>query len=239
MNSMKNVLITGASRGLGLEFTKQYLERGYNVIASCRNPEKAKKLEDLSEKHSDRLLITKLDVSDEQSRDTLYRKVVKKFDSVDVLINNAGIISGNEQESSRFGEIYKEDFTKVFLVNSIAPLLMSEKFLPLLEKSKNAKIVNITSQNGSISQRNVGGKYSYAASKAALNMITKILSNDLRSKSIVTLAIHPGWVKTDMGGEEAPLEIEKPVSQIIDLTERSGMSDSGKFLDREGKVMPW
>ena len=154
-------------------------------------------------------------------------------------IPNAGIISGDEQESSSLGEIYKEDFSKVFLINSIAPLLMSEKFLPLLEKSEGGKIVNISSQNGSIALRNVGGKYSYAASKAALNMITKILSYDVFDSGIVTMAIHPGWIRTDMGGEQAPLEIEEPVSQIISTIETTNIIKTGKFLDREGKVMPW
>ena len=103
-----------------------------------------------------------------------------------------GIISGDEKTPSVLGEIHKENFSKVFLVNSIAPLLVVEKILPLLEKSKKGKIVNITSQNGSISQRTSGGKYSYAASKAALNMITKILSCDLHDRNIIVLLIHPG-----------------------------------------------
>ncbi|OLS32630.1 MAG: C-factor [Candidatus Heimdallarchaeota archaeon AB_125] len=239
MNFMKKIFITGASRGLGFEFTKQYLERGDYVIASCRKPEKADDLKEMKTRFSDRLTIVQLDVADEQSRNTVFEEIEKEFDNIDILINNAGIISGNEEESSVLGEIYKEDFSKVFLVNTIAPLLMSERFLPLLENSSNAKIVNISSQNGSIALRNVGGKYSYSTSKAALNMVTKVLSNDLRDKGIVALAIHPGWIKTDMGGSNAPLEIEEPISQIIDLTERSGLSDSGKFLDREGKEVPW
>jgi len=236
---MKKIFITGASRGLGLEFTKQYLKKGEIVIASCRKPEKADALKELEAKFPSKLNIVQLDVVNEQSRNAVFEKIEKDFDNIDILINNAGIISGNEKESSILGEIYKEDFGKVFLVNSIAPLLMSEKFLPLLEKSEGAKIINISSQNGSIASRNVGGKYSYAASKAALNMITKILSNDLRDQGIATIAIHPGWIKTDMGGSNAPLEIEEPISKIIDLTDRSGISESGKFLDREGNDVPW
>ncbi len=236
---MKKIFITGASRGLGLEFSKQYLERGDTVIASCRNPEKAEALKDLKSIFPDNLTIVQLDVVDEQSRNDVFTNIEKEFDAIDILINNAGIISGNESESSVLGEIYKEDFRKVFSVNTIAPLLMSEKLLPLLEKSSNAKIVNISSQNGSIALRSVGGKYSYAASKAALNMVTKVLSNDLKDKGIITLAIHPGWIKTDMGGSNAPLEIEEPISQIISLTDKSSLNESGKFLDREGKEVPW
>jgi len=181
---MKNIFITGSSRGLGLEFTKQYLEKGDKVIASCRNPEKATELQELKKEYPDTLLIFKLDVTKEEERDKIYENTKSNTENIDILINNAGIVSGNEKKSSVLGEVYKEDFGKVFLVNSIAPLLISEKFLPLLEKSENAKIVNITSLNGSIAKRNVGGKYSYASSKAALNMITKILSNDLRDKGM-------------------------------------------------------
>ncbi|MCE7742793.1 MAG: SDR family oxidoreductase [Candidatus Heimdallarchaeota archaeon] len=236
---MKQVFITGASRGLGLEFAKQYLERGEKVFASCRNPEDATLLQKLKESYKDNLQIIKLDVSDEEARNSVFEKVSRNTESLDILINNAGIISGNEQQSSVLGDVYKEDFNKVFLVNSISPLLVTERFLPLLEKGSTPKIVNISSQNGSISQRNSGGKYSYASSKAALNMITKILSHDIKDKGITALSIHPGWIKTDMGGEEAPLEIEKPISQIISLIDSKDISESGKFLDREGNEMPW
>ena len=236
---MKNIFITGSSRGLGLEFTKQYLEKGDKVIASCRNPEKATELQELKKEYPDTLLIFKLDVTKEEERDKIYENTKSNTENIDILINNAGIVSGNEKKSSVLGEVYKEDFSKVFLVNSIAPLLIGEKFLPLLEKSENAKIVNITSLNGSIAKRNVGGKYSYASSKAALNMITKILSNDLRDKGITALAIHPGWILTDMGGPNAPQQKEEPISMIIDLVEKIDISDSGKFLDWQGNEQPW
>ena len=236
---MKKVFITGASRGLGLEFSKQFLAQGYIVLASCRNPEKATDLLNLQKKYPKNLLILKLDVTNENERDKVLEEVKKKIENIDILINNAGIIAGDEKTPSVLGEIYKEDFNKVFLVNSIAPLLVSEKFLPLLEKSSEAKIINITSLNGSITKRSVGGKYSYASSKAALNMITKILANDLREKGITTVVIHPGWIKTDMGGEEAPLDIKEPISQIINLIKNIEISETGKFLDREGREVPW
>ena len=236
---MKNILITGSSRGLGLEFTKQFLEKGENVIASCRNPNNATELHELKNKYPNNISIIQLDVTDEEGRNRVYKQVKNELNSLDILINNAGIIAGNEEGSSPFGEIYKEDFSKVFLVNSISPLLMSERFLSLLENGENAKIVNMSSLNGSIANRNVGGKYSYAASKAALNMITKILSNDLRSKGIIAIALHPGWIETDMGGPNAPLQKEEPISMIIELIEKCDISSSGKFLDWKGKEVPW
>ncbi|MGC9778359.1 MAG: SDR family NAD(P)-dependent oxidoreductase [Candidatus Heimdallarchaeota archaeon] len=116
---------------------------------------------------------------------------------------------------------------------------MSEKFLPLLERGTNAKIINMSSQNGSITQRTQGGKYSYCTSKAALNMITKILSNDLREKEITVLAIQPGWIQTDMGGLNAPLKPERSISKIIELVESKKIADTGKFLTQEDNVLPW
>ncbi len=236
---MKTILITGASRGLGLEFTRQYIERGDKVIATCRKPEKARELQELQSKFPSKLSLIQMDVAEEEDRNRAYEQIEREFGVLDVLINNAGIISGNEKKSYSLGEIYKEDFNKVFLVNSIAPLLISEKFLPMLEKGNEAKILNITSDNSSIAKRSVGGKYSYCTSKAALNMITKILSNDLLEKGIIVLAIHPGWLRTDMGGSTAPLEKEKPISMIIDLIEKVEISDTGKFLSWEGEEIPW
>ncbi|NHJ31536.1 MAG: SDR family oxidoreductase [Asgard group archaeon] len=236
---MKTVFITGSSRGLGFEFTRQYLEKGYQVIASCRTPEKAKALQDLKLQYSDTLSIIQLDVTKEKERDKAFEETNNMVDSIDMLINNAGIISGDGKNLYHLGDVHKEDFMKVLEINSLAPLLVSEKFLPLLEKGTKAKIVNMSSQNGSITQRKQGGKYSYCTSKAALNMITKILSNDLREKEITVLAIQPGWIQTDMGGLNAPLKPEKPISKIIELVESKGIADTGKFLTQDGIELPW
>jgi NAD(P)-dependent dehydrogenase (short-subunit alcohol dehydrogenase family) len=236
---MTTILITGANRGLGLEFAKQYLEKGDTVIATCRSPERADGLQELQSIYPDALTILQLDVTSEDGRNATFDMVENTHRSIDILINNAGIISGDGKSSSVLGRVFKEDFMKVIQVNTLAPLLMSEKFLPLLEKGSKPKIVSISSLNGSIAKRTVGGKYSYATSKAALNMVMKILSNDLRQKGITTVALHPGWIKTDMGGEEAPLEKEGPITEMIDLVDGISLSDSGKFLDREGNELPW
>ncbi|HUU79671.1 MAG TPA: SDR family oxidoreductase [candidate division Zixibacteria bacterium] len=236
---MKTIFITGSSRGLGLEFTKQYLELGNQVIASCRKPEKAKNLHDLKKLFPNTLTIIQLDVTKENERERVFGQIKKAFGSIDILINNAGIISGDGKNIYNLGDVHKEDFMKILQINSLAPLLMNEKFLPLLEKGTNSKIINMSSQNGSITQRTQGGKYSYCTSKAALNMITKILSNDLREKEITILSIQPGWIKTDMGGPEAPLEPKEPISKIIKLVESIGITDTGKFLTQEGKELPW
>jgi len=236
---MKTIFITGCSRGLGLEFTKQFLEKGDKVIASCRTPAKATTLQKLKQHYPATLLIVKLDVTNEEDRDAAFKQIQEEFSSIDILINNAGIKSGDEKNLYPLGDVHKEDFMKVLEINTVAPLLLSEKFLPLLEGSTNAKIVNISSKNGSIAERNQGGKYSYCASKAALNMISKILSNDLREKGITVLAIEPGWIQTDMGGPDAPITPEEPISKIIYLIESIEISETGKFLTRNGDELPW
>ncbi len=236
---MTRILITGASRGLGLEFTKQYLDRGDFVIATCRQPEKAKELEKLQKDFGDNLEIEELDVTSEKSKEILYQKLLDKSFEINLLINNAGIISGNEKESSSFGELYKEDFNKVFQVNSVSPILISEKFLPLLKNVSEPKIVNISSMSGSISNRTRSGGYAYSSSKAALNMMTKTLSNELKEMEITVVAIHPGWVKTDMGGENAPLELESSITSIINVIDSLSIADTGKFLDWQRNEVQW
>lgn len=236
---MKSILITGSSRGLGLEFTKQFLEKGEMVIATCRDPEKANILQKLKSRFSNTLNVVKLDVTNEKSRNSAFDQIKDLSSNLDIIINNAGIISGDGKNIYNFGEVYKEDFMKVLLVNSLAPLLISEKFSPLLENGENAKIINMSSLNGCITKRTTKGKYSYCTSKAALNMISKILSNDLRDKGITVIALHPGWIKTDMGGSEAPMELEETISLIIDFIERVDITSTGKFLDWKGNELPW
>ena len=173
---MKQILITGASKGIGLEFTRQYLHGGHRVFGASRKPENSSELQRMKTQHKDRLIVHQLDVSDEESRHHLYQVLRAQTERLDVLINSAGIIAGNEEYDYRFGELRQEDMMRTLLVNSLGPLMMTEKVFPLLSKGTQSIVVNITSDNGSITRRNSGGKYGYCSSKAALNMITKILS---------------------------------------------------------------
>ncbi len=239
---MKTVLITGGSRGLGLEFTKQYLEMGFRVLAASRNSTKSTELQQLKSKYDNLLTIYQLDVSDEESRHQLYQKISEKVGKLDILINNAGIASGNEKSRFRFGELNQEDLYRSFLVNAIAPLMMTEKFFPLLEKGKNPIIVNITSISGCISKKKGNGStgYGYSSSKAALNMFSKMLSNELKSNEIIVVSLHPGWVKTTMlYTDKAPLEPFESISGMIRVIESLEMKSTGKFLDWTGKEIPW
>ncbi len=238
---MKRILITGSSRGLGLEFTRKFLEKGNIVIASSRNPHKYQDLIELRSKYEDNLIIIELDVSKEESRNAAFNEISKQVKVIDLLINNAGIRFGGEKYSDTLGKLHKEDFSRIFTVNSAAPLLIVEKFLPLLEASEKPIIINISSSSGSISRRTgKGGGFSYSASKAALNMITKALSVELVDKNIIVASIHPGWVKTTMEyTEKAPLMPTESVNGMIKVIESLDIEDTGKFIDWKGNEMPW
>ncbi|MFX0061761.1 MAG: SDR family oxidoreductase [Candidatus Hermodarchaeota archaeon] len=233
------IFITGTNRGLGLEFVKQYLKRGEDVIATCRKPDKAVELQSLKNHYNEKLTILQLEVTNQKSRDEAYEKVKQKFKKIDFLINNAGIRSGGEKNSYTLGELHKEDIGKVFQVNSISPLLLIEKFLDLVEKSDTPKIINITSGLGSIGRKTMIFRYSYCASKSALNMFSKMMSIELKSKGIIVLALHPGHVKTDLGGSYAPLLPQQSISGMIKVIDSLTLEDTGKYLDWQRNEIPW
>jgi len=233
------ILITGTNRGLGLEFVKQYLERGEEVIATCRDPEKAITLHDLQNNFADNLTIIQLDVVDKRSIDAAYERVKRKYEKIDLLINNAGIRSGGKKDSYTLGELQTEDIGKVLKVNAIAPVLLAEKFLNLIEKGKNPKIINITSLLGSIGSKAWVFRYSYCASKAALNMFSKLMSIELKNKGIIVLALHPGHVKTDLGGPHAPLVPKQSIKGMLKVIDSLSLEDTGKYLDWQRNEIPW
>jgi NAD(P)-dependent dehydrogenase (short-subunit alcohol dehydrogenase family) len=233
------VLITGASRGIGLEFVRNYLQQNMTVIATCRTPNQSTDLKELVNDFPDTLSVIQLDVTDDQSINDAYKQVKSKFSKIDLLINNAGIVSGGNARYNALGELHKENFLKVFATNSVAPILIMEKFLPLLKKGTNSKVINISSRMGSISLKSSSSTYSYDASKAALNMFTKSLSYRLKRDKISMVVFHPGWVRTRMGTEQAPLSKKTSVSGMIQVIDSLQLSDSGQFLDWEGKEVPW
>jgi NAD(P)-dependent dehydrogenase (short-subunit alcohol dehydrogenase family) len=237
---MKDILVTGGSKGIGLEFTRQYLHRGCRVFAVSRNPEKSEALQRLQAQYHDQLVIHQLDVADEGSRRDFFQTLALETDKLDVLINNAGVISGNEQFNYPFGELQQADLCRTLLVNSVAPLMMTEGVFPLLKRGVNSTVVNITSDNGSITMRNSGGKFGYCASKAALNMITKILSFDLQKHGIMVIALHPGWVQTPMTrNENAPMTPAESIDGMLQVIDSLEMQDTGRFLDWKGREIPW
>lgn len=239
---MRHILITGASRGIGLEFTRQYLQCGMKISAASRSAKESTALHELKSEFGEQLAIYTLDVSEENSRRNLIESLSKKNERLDCLINNAGIASGSGKFRYQFGELNQEDLCKTLMVNAVAQLMMTEAVFPLLLKGEHPIVVNITSNSGSISkkQRNGGTGYGYSASKAALNMFTKMLSVELEDSSIIVVAIHPGWVRTTMlYCENAPLEPAESVRGMIQVIDKLGMKDSGRFLDWQGDELPW
>jgi NAD(P)-dependent dehydrogenase (short-subunit alcohol dehydrogenase family) len=233
------ILITGANRGLGYEFVKQYLHRGDEVIAGARDPQNAEELVALEQRYDNLLALYELDVANLKSIQAMREYVERRFEGLDLLVNNAAIISGDSIKTYPLGELHSENIAEVFIVNSIAPLIMAEEFAEISSRGESAKIVNITSMMGSIGSRTGASYYSYCASKAALNMFSRLLSFDLKERGIIVLALHPGHVKTDMGGSGAPLVPEESIRGMISVIDSITEADSGKFLDWEGGELPW
>ncbi len=229
------LLITGANRGIGLEFVKQFHARNDIVLATCRNPGNAVDLQLLSAENEGRFTVLRLDVTDRESIESAARSVMEHTGGLDILINNAGVSPRGERHYNLDGD----SMLQVFQVNAVGPMIVSQMFLDLLRQGNNPKIVNITSQMGSITSKQDGGHYSYSGSKAALNMLTRLLSFDVESDGIVVVALHPGWVQTDMGGEHAKLTPQESVRGLIDVISRLTMDDSGKFYTWEGRELPW
>ena len=231
---MKTVLITGSNRGLGLEFCRQYCEAGWNVIACCREPDTATALLELAGLCAN-FRVEELDVANFDQIDRLAARLSDV--KLDVLINNAGIYG--DAASIGFGKINFDTWMDNFRVNSLAPIKMSEAFLPNLVRSKNPLIVSVSSLMGSISDNTSGGSLIYRSSKAALNAAMKSLSLDLKPKGIGVLILHPGWVKTDMGGRNALIHAQESVSGMRQCIENFDLEQTGSFLKYDKQSMPW
>ncbi len=239
----RSILITGAGRGLGLEFVRQYLTRGERVFAAVRQPDRAK---ELSATKNERMTLVPLDVEDPASIKAAHAIVAKATPSLDLLINNAGVYAGSgnavgktNRDPESLGELTMEDAVRVFRTNSAGPVLVAQAFLDLLKKSPQAKIVSVTSGYGSVSGNDGSFPYHYAASKAALNMYMRSLAGDARQFGGVVAVINPGWVRTDMGGPEATLSPEESVSGMIKTIDALGADDNGSFVDYRGKRVAW
>ncbi len=226
---MPTVLMTGANRGLGLEFARSYATDGWRVHACCRHPEKAKALKAVEGD----LVVHKLDVTDGLRVAGLARELAD--DAIDVLLNNAGVYGPR----SGFGETDFDDWLDVLKINTIAPLRMAERFVEHVARSERKLIVSVSSGMGSIAMNDAGGHYPYRASKAALNMVVKGLSADLAARGIIAVALSPGWVQTDMGGSSAELTPEESVAGMRAVIDGLTPADNGRFLNYQGEDRPW
>ena len=232
---MKTILITGANRGIGLEFSRQYAADGWNVLACTRHPEKSDALNKLAAQYPGRVQILFLDVADHGQIDELSKTLADA--SVDLLLNNAGVYSDNDAKG--FGHTDYAEWMRVFRINTMGPLKMAESFSAQVSRSTLKTIVTISSIMGSVSDNSSGGNYLYRSSKAALNMVVKSLAFDLKTVGVTAVVFHPGWVQTDMGGPNAAITTEQSVSGMRQVIADLVPSDSGKFLDYTGSEIPW
>lgn len=229
------VLITGANRGLGLEFATQFAADGWRIIACCRQPDHAESLHSLKNIHQARLRIHQLDLADFTAIDRLAG--ILREEPIDLLINNAGVYPPAQQ--GEFGHINYDAWLDTLRINTLAPLKMAEAFVTHLERSRLKTLAIITSKMGSIADNQRGGSYPYRTSKAAVNMVAKSLAIDLAPRGITTILLHPGWVQTRMGGPGALISTQQSVTGMRAVLNQITPDDSGKFFAYDGQLIPW
>ncbi len=230
---MPIVLITGASRGIGLEFARSFAADGWWVLAACRHPDRAHDLKALAESSDGAVRVHRLDVTDGLRVAALARELAEE--PIDILLNNAGIMGPR----TGFGETDYDEWLPVFAVNTLAPMRLAERFVEHVAGSERKLIVNISSRMGSIEENTSGGNYIYRSSKAALNMVAKGLSLDLAPRGITVVVFHPGWVQTDMGGENALITPAESVAGMRAVIDGLTPKDTGSFHAYDGSDIPW
>lgn len=228
---MATVLITGANRGIGLEFVRQYLAEGWQVLACYRAPV-SEALTSLMASHAKQLRLFEMDVSQTPQIHALAKQLSGV--SIDVLINNAGVYP-----ESAFSEADEAAWHLAFQVNTIAPFKMAQAFTSHLTQSKLPKLVTLSSKMGSIDDNSSGGSYIYRTTKTAANMVMKSLSVDLAAHGIACVTLHPGWVLTDMGGPHALINTQTSVTGMRNVIAQLSLSNTGQFIAYDGKAIPW
>lgn len=232
----RRLLLTGAGRGLGLEFTRQWLSAGHRVFALARKPTDSSELMKLKEANPESLSVVPCDVGVDSSVENARQAVAKETDTLDGVLNNAGTYGPREDD---FNSVELDAIRKVFEVNTLGPLRISRAFLPLLRKGHRPRLVHLTSLMGSISDNSSGGSYAYRISKTALNMLNRNMALDLKPSGVLTAVLHPGWVRTDMGGAGAPLAVDEAVASLVRTFDWLTMHQTGGFFDRDGNPVAW
>ncbi len=227
---MPTVFITGAGRGLGLEFARQYAADGWRVIGTCREPATADALARLQGD----VEIHPLDVTD-HARIQALAKTLKR-DTIDVLLNNAGLYG---PRPTPFGDVDYDAWRTVMNVNAMSPLKVCESFVDHVAGGDLKVMATLTSKMGSMADNTSGGSYIYRSSKAALNAVMKSLAADLKSRAITVIVLHPGWVRTDMGGPSALIDADESISGMRQVIGGARLEDSGCFFNYDGKPVPW
>ncbi|KIL96784.1 3-oxoacyl- acyl-carrier protein reductase [Paramagnetospirillum magnetotacticum MS-1] len=222
---MPTILITGANRGMGLEFARQYAAMGWRVLGTVRDPMAGRALSEAGGE------VYVCDVADPAQVARLKASLAGV--GIDIVLNNAGIYGENQS----FGAVDPAGFMKVVAVDSLAPLKLAEAFADQLTGRK--IIAAVSSKMGAMSDNTSGGSYAYRAAKATLNMVIKNLAIDLGPRGILTVALSPGWVRTDMGGPSAPLEAATAVAGMVKVMAELTEGDSGAFIHYDGSHLAW
>ena len=232
--SSSTYFITGCNRGLGLEFVQQLLARGQRVIATCRDIATATDLTALTLKHSGQLSLVEMDVSDEASM----REAVALLndEAIDVFINNAGVYGPRD---ANFGNVDGPAMAEVLYTNAVAPVLLTQLLIDNVRKGSGKKLVYVSSKMGSIADNGRGGSYIYRSSKTALNSVVKSLALDFAPEGIAAATLHPGWVRTDMGGPNGLIDAPESVSGMLNVIDGLSVANTGQFFSYDGSTIAW
>lgn len=229
----KVIVVTGVSRGLGLELCRQYLLEGVKVYGCCRFPEQSRELLKLKHNSGHQFELVPLDITQPGMIHNLPYVIEEP---VDILINNAGVYGPS---GLGYDQLTVEPWMEVLRVNAVAPMMVTQALIDKVARSKEKKVIMMSSKMGSIGDNQKGGSYIYRSAKAALNAIGKSLAIDLAGLGISVGIVHPGWVRTDMGGMNAPLDTETSIHGIRKVIEQLSLKNSGQFISFDGSPIPW
>jgi len=229
------VLVTGASRGIGLALAKELASRGWLVLAGARHPAAAHGLQAAAREAGPGTIdILTMDVRSDESVRGAVEEATAKVRALDVLVNNAGVFP--EEGNEPLDKLPLDCFEEAFAVNVVGVARVTRLLLPLLTRAKHPRVINISSLAGSIAAKEDSRHYCYSASKAALNMLTRAMAAELRPRGVTVVAVTPGWVQTEMGGPQAPLTVEESARSLAGTIDRVSHHEAGQFLDRDGRA---
>ncbi len=231
---MAEMLVTGANRGIGLELARQYVADGWRVHACCRRPEQAPALQALAQAHPGQLRIHPLEVTDDAQIEALAERLDGR--PIDILFNNAGVYG---QADAWFGNTRRDDWLAALNVNTISPMKVMEALVDNVAASERRIIATLSSKMGSMADNRSGGSYVYRSTKAALNAVMVSAAHDLRPRGISAVVLHPGWVRTDMGGPNGELSVSESVDAMRRILAGVTVDDAGSFYEIDGSIIPW
>ena len=231
--SNSTILITGANRGIGLELTEQFSEDGWQVLACCRHPEDAGDLKELASKYPTVEMLP-LDVTNYDQLAALSLQLEDR--PIDILLSNAGIYG---PRGAPFGEVDAAAWRQVLEVNTIAPLMLAQAFVEQVAISRQKLIAVVSSKMGSIADNGSGGSYIYRTSKTAVNQVVKSIAMDLEGRGIGAISLHPGWVRTEMGGPNGEIGVNESAAGLKQVLTETTLTQSGQFFEFDGSVIPW